>query len=1049
VQEQTGPQSQQPQPSQQSQFEQPDPAHQFRRRPRAAARRRLGPCALEALEPRRLLSVMPPPFPGFVGPMPMMNNPYQPLLVEPGSGPTSVLSSAPRITATTSASYSFYITYRDDVAVSGATIDSQDIYVYGPNGYVRRAILVSVDATGDGEVRVARYKVAAPNGSWNTHANGYYTVTLQANQVTDIFNTSAPHGVVGQFVVQVGVGNPLPGGPSNPGIDVRDFGAIPNDGIDDTDEIQAAIDSLPMSNGVPDGRSPAGGIVLLPAGVFDISRPLKVHSGITLRGAGNNTVIHHVGTNRSHAAIELWSPFTHHFNSSATIENLSIYARWGIGISVDPFMFGDVTDLRLANLRVSALGAAIDLRNQAVYHSDIDNVEVYNPGSTALWVGRRNDGWGADMRVRNFRVTGNARGSYVEEQGIVVLTCDALVQGLSISVRGADAVPLYVSIGGGLTMYDVNLTVPTQYLPGDALAHFNNVPRVDIDYLSGVGMGRRIRMTDAHDVQIKYLESDGSSNILSRLTSKDDFSYVRVGNAVNGRLLYPGRPAGPTPHTPVPAPTNVIDARDFGVIPDDDLDDTEALQAAIDSLPLGDGIPGGSQAVGGIVQLPIGMLVTSAPLRLPSGVWLRGHNAGTVIRNLNPFETRAVIEFVSPYTHGDNVGAGLIELGIYTIAAPGMRIDRSVRGEVRDLRLIGLKLTTGGPSVDLRDGTVTFAQLDRILISNPGSTTLWLGREDNSSTGNTIRGFRMTGYARPDYIAEKAMFVLHATDTVIEGGSIEVGDVTVRAFHASGSFKMDGLYMEFPYQADGIGFMMDGVTRAEIDRLLHVNPQRRLHLVNGSNVIMRCVHINGVTSQLRDTVAVDGSSRLELNTVYAQRDAGMLDHPRVIVRGAYNEAARSFVESAIALNGSNLVVDPNITNVSDLFEEANWFIQWGSPTRPVSGTWSVETTPQGKRLKLVITSNPTGLGDVSVRVKLNVPSHLVGKYGIARWRVDGAGEAFAYMRWYDAQFQARVTKSLTAAKTPIPLRGGEELWIDLSRVSGTYYISKVGMVAAP
>ncbi len=1008
---------------------------------------------METLEQRSLLSVMPAPFPTFVGPMPQMDDPTTDW-VPPGAGPSTELIAGMQ-TVPSTVSYSFKVVYRDDVAVRVSSIDSFDIYVYGPNGYVRRAMLMSVDRTTDGPVVTARYKIAPPDGAWDGSDNGRYTVWLQPNQVFDSGGTPANSGLAGDFAVMLpGVGDP---GGIRTAVDVRDFGAIPNDGIDDSDAIEAAIASLPLGVGNPSGVNPSGGIIQFPPGTFDITRSIKLSSGVTLRGSGLQTIIHDVSTNRNHPAILLYSPYTHHFNIGATIEDMTIYARWGGGIWIDPNMNGDLVDFRLANVRVSALGPAIDLRNASTVHSDIDNVEVYNPGSTALYVGR-DDGQGAGVKIRGFRVTGTARSGFRAEQGLVIITCDTFIEGMTISTAGANVVPIYFSSNGGFdewgsTITDLEILTPTANLPGGIAASVNDFGRVQMEFMSGLGQNRKLKLVDARDVRIGYLVTDGSSNILSRVTSVDLKSSLRVGNATAGRLNYPPRPNPAPAHIRVPMPSNVIDAMDFGVVPNDGLDDTAALQAAIDSLPRGTGIPGGSSVVGGIVQLPLGAINTAQAIKLPSNVWLRGHNNGTVIRNLSLGPTRGVIELTSPYSHGSNIGAAIDQLGIYSASAMGVRADSTVTGELRDFRMAGIRMNNGGVSIDFRNTQVNYALFDRIIFNTPGTMSFWLGRDDNSSVGNVVRGARIAGMGRTGFQTEKAMFVFMG-DTKVEGGSLEdVWDQftmgNILALYASGRLKMDGLYMEFARTPEGIGFKFENLI-ADIDKLDHVNPWRRVHVLNSSDVRIRHLNIRGLTCFLRDTISVDATSKLTLDTVMGQWDSGTLDHPRVIVRGFYNLKAATLVDMSVANSGPTLLADPGMTSVSDVFDSGkDWQIIWGNGFMGQLGTWAVETSSGQKRLRVTLTQP----GYFHIRVKLNVPQSAVGRYGVARWRFDGPTLAVAYTYANQHQYLVRAMNSMTAARTPVPLQQGDQLWINVSGdgtpnvPAGTYYFWKLNMVA--
>jgi hypothetical protein len=531
-----------------------------------------------------------------------------------------------------------------------------------------------------------------------------------------------------------------------------------------------------------------------------------------------------------------------------------------------------------------------------------------------------------------------------------------------------------------------------------------------------------------------------------------------VGNNVGGTIVpVTSSPPPPTAHVRAPAPTTILDVTRFGALPNDGLDDTAAIQAAIDSLPRGNGIPGGSQLIGGIVQFPVGQFNTSAPIRLPSGVWLRGLAAGTSIFNSSRNAARAAVELTSPYTHHGNYGAGVIDLGISTYRARGISTDSTVTGPLVDLTLAGLRLTSDhsattdshmGPAIDLRNVTVSWAVLDRITISDPGSTALWLGKPDNSSSNNIVRGVRMSGQGRPDFQSEKALWVLYGNNT-IEGGSIEdvQPDHQVTPMYASGSLKMSGLYMEFLASAipNGVAFNFENMNSLWIDRLYHVNPQRRLSLVNVPGAYMSSLNIDGEVAFLRDCISVDAASRFTIGAVNGHFDSGMLDHPRVLVQGFFNESAGNFVETKIANSTPNLLKDPNMLSVGDdIWNVSDWQIIWGNGYQGRLGTFVVETVGGVKRLRIDV-PNTT---DISLRIRLNVPANMTNRPGVARWRIDGPTQAFIYMHEWAVQLPARVMNSMTAAKTPFNLAAGDQIWLSLPQAKGTYYFWKFGMAAA-
>lgn len=80
----------------------------------------------------------------------------------------------------------FVVTYNSlDDTIRRSTIDDNDILVTGPNGYSTLATLVSVSPDEDGSTLVATYRINATGGVWDSTNLGTYTITLQADQISD------------------------------------------------------------------------------------------------------------------------------------------------------------------------------------------------------------------------------------------------------------------------------------------------------------------------------------------------------------------------------------------------------------------------------------------------------------------------------------------------------------------------------------------------------------------------------------------------------------------------------------------------------------------------------------------------------------------------------------------------------------------------------------------------------------------------------------------------------------------------------------------------
>jgi hypothetical protein len=116
--------------------------------------------------------------------------------------PTASLK-APNVAKAGGKSYTFTVTYADNLAVHAATLDNSDILVTGPNGFSQAAMFVSVNSRKNGTPRKATYRIAPPGGSWDATDNGTYTITIQPNQVADKNGNPVPAGVLGSFTVDV------------------------------------------------------------------------------------------------------------------------------------------------------------------------------------------------------------------------------------------------------------------------------------------------------------------------------------------------------------------------------------------------------------------------------------------------------------------------------------------------------------------------------------------------------------------------------------------------------------------------------------------------------------------------------------------------------------------------------------------------------------------------------------------------------------------------------------------------------------------------------
>jgi hypothetical protein len=125
------------------------------------------------------------------------------------TAPTAALSVS-SVTSRGVASTTFTVTYNDDVAIDVATLDSSDLLVTGPNGFLQLATFVSASSNSNGTPRVGTYRINAPGGTWDSADNGVYSVAMGASQVADTADNVVVVGTLGSFQVNV----PLPGIPT-------------------------------------------------------------------------------------------------------------------------------------------------------------------------------------------------------------------------------------------------------------------------------------------------------------------------------------------------------------------------------------------------------------------------------------------------------------------------------------------------------------------------------------------------------------------------------------------------------------------------------------------------------------------------------------------------------------------------------------------------------------------------------------------------------------------------------------------------------------------
>jgi hypothetical protein len=128
------------------------------------------------------------------------------------AAPTAALAAAANVAGVAgelNPTYSFTVTYADDVAVNAGSFDDKDVRVTGPNGFDALATFASSDPAGNGTPRTARY-ILTPPGGFTPAGNGTYTIAVEPGQVFDTAGNKVAAGTLGTFTVTVTAADQTP-----------------------------------------------------------------------------------------------------------------------------------------------------------------------------------------------------------------------------------------------------------------------------------------------------------------------------------------------------------------------------------------------------------------------------------------------------------------------------------------------------------------------------------------------------------------------------------------------------------------------------------------------------------------------------------------------------------------------------------------------------------------------------------------------------------------------------------------------------------------------
>lgn len=537
---------------------------------------------------------------------------------------------------------------------------------------------------------------------------------------------------------------------------------------------------------------------------------------------------------------------------------------------------------------------------------------------------------------------------------------------------------------------------------------------------------------------------NGSYTVAMRSRQVRDMAgYAAIAGPIGNFYVQtsPLPPSSPPPGSGAADPPEVVNVADFGAFPNDGYDDTAAIQAAINSLPLYYGVPNGQAPNGGIVQFPMGTFQVSSPISVPSGIWLQGQGTSTVLQSSDTNKNSSVIRLVSPFSHGYNVNAAIQQLGIHSLGATAIVADSSIRGDLVDLRIRDLRISAGGKGIDLRNVRTYHSTFEHIYIFNPGGTAFTIGDVNGVSANNLIRHLRVFGTPLPGFEVEKGM-VMIGGDYLVQNLAVEGSGLSIVPVYLTGSGHVQVPWIEWEpgWNKDNVSVRIENARQVLIDRLYHVDKYRMVQLINAKDVRVGYMSIDGFTQVLSECVMVDSGSKLRISTVNAIRDSGFLDHSRIKVEGVYNRHDEKFITNNFPDAANNFVKQTDLSRATfgtTWNTTTDYIIQMGDQFGAVQGSWRVENG----RIRVDVTSNPNQR-PVNLFVRAVVPPQHVGKRGVAWMRVDGRADLRAWTPNWQKGYNVRALNGLTSAVTPVTMTASDGYWIQLGAARGTYFLSK-------
>jgi hypothetical protein len=461
--------------------------------------------------------------------------------------------------------------------------------------------------------------------------------------------------------------------------------------------------------------------------------------------------------------------------------------------------------------------------------------------------------------------------------------------------------------------------------------------------------------------------------------------------------------------------------RDYGAVPDDDRDDTAAIQKALrdNRGNYFNGRPDGrTDTGGGVVFLPKGKYLTTG-LELFTGNTLRGE-PGTLLLCTTD---KPAITLKSHFEHD---GVAFVAVEDLSITAPKSCAIRS--GGVTNAIFHNLRVSSREVCLQF-DGYTQAADFDNIYVGQTGS-----GAVRVSGNANRIRGIDTEGGASPnypDYKPAKAVVEVNGDGNEISGCILEGGHRGV-AFAISGEltqYRNNWIEMD---TSGGPTVLLENSAASHFDLLTGVVRMRNCRGVQIAELWTGADH-------LRESLELDAATGgVVIDVVNAQCDAGGLDDPQVLVRAQYSRIGKIVVERNPFRTRENWCVPLNNKTSPSILA------QWKDGTAIAA---MVEPKPDrtGNCIRIEIPENAKD-GMFYVIVPLKVPALNVGSRPYAMWRADGpAGQNMIVVQGQWAhELPTRSMNSLTATRFVAPVANRDQLIFCFYHAKpGTYRLSDI------